>query len=456
MAYGTGMMSYVIMVRGVNEFANPIFNDNLKVDPRLVSWVLGGSRLWDAITDPVMGSVTDNTRSRWGRRRPWIGLGAMLSGITFSAIWLFPSGLSEMAYFLWFLITSLIFFVAFTIFSVPYMALGMEVSPDYNERTSVVAYRTVLSQIGAFLISGIYWFISLDRFESMAHGMRYAGILAGVLIVITGLVPAFFAKEHESTLAKLRNVKAAKISLVRSFRETVCERPFQILIGITVLMLIGLMMVGHLGYYVTVYHVFGGEKSAALGRLIAIGGITSQVCCMIAVPLLASLSRRIGKTGTLLIAMILSIVGSGLKWICFTPANPWLSIIPGIVMSGGLAATWTLINAMIPDVVDQDELKTGERREGMYSAVYSWIFKLGVSLALIISGYVLTWSGFHVDAGSAQDPQAILKMRIFFSLIPVITITFALFLLLIYPLKESRVRKIQEELKLRRVKDATP
>lgn len=450
MAYGTGMMSYVIMARSCNQFANPIFNDCMGVDPRFVSWVLGGSRLWDAITDPVMGNVSDNTRSKWGRRRPWIALGAMLSGITFSAIWLFPSGLSEMGYFFWFLITSLIFFVAFTIFSVPYMALGMEMSPDYNERTAVVAYRTVLSQVGAFAVSGIYWFITLDRFDNMAQGMRYAGAMVGILIFITGLIPAFFAKEHQSVLDRQEKTSGQKISLIKSFKETICEGPFLILCGITVLMLIGLMLVGHLGYYVTVYHIFGGEKTSFLGRLMAIGGISSQVCCMLAVPLLARMSRKIGKVSTLMIAMVLSIVGSALKWVCFTPANPWLSMIPGIVMSGGLAATWTLINSMIPDIVDLDELKTGERREGMYSAVNSWVFKLGISFALIISGYVLAWSGFDVDLGTNQAPQAIFYMRVFFTVIPVTSITLALLLLFVYPLKEKRVREIQAELKVRR------
>ncbi|WPJ95374.1 MFS transporter [Coraliomargarita algicola] len=455
MAYGSGMMSYVVMARSCNQFASPIFNDCMGVDPRLLSWVLGGSRIWDALTDPFMGSVTDNTRSKWGRRRPWIALGAMLSGITFSAIWLFPAGLSEMGYFFWFLITSLIFFLAFTVFSVPYMALGMEMSSDYNERTSVMAYRTVLSQVGAFAVSGIYWLITLDRFESMAEGMRYAGMMVGALIIAMGLIPAFFAREHDSIIEQQRGKVVAKISLAKSFKETIREVPFLIICAITVLMLTGLMMVVQLGYYVTVYHIFGGEKTPFLGTLMAVGGISSQVCTMLAVPVLTKISRNIGKTGTLLIAMGLSVIGSALKWVCFTPENPWLSVIPGIVMSGGLAATWTLINAMIPDVVDLDELKTGERREGMYSAVNSWVFKMGMSGALIISGYVLTWSGFDVALGSEQTADAIFYMRLFFTTIPVVTISLAMLLLLLYPLKEGRVREIQAQLKARREKEGT-
>ncbi len=447
--YGCGMGAYVILLRGVSQFANPIFNDCLGVDPRLVSWVLGGSRLWDAVTDPIMGSITDNTTSRWGRRRPWIALGALLSGITFAAIWLFPSGLSELAYFFWFLITSLIFFVAFTIFSVPYMALGMELSPDYNERTGVMAYRTVVSQLGAFLISGIYWFISLDRFDNMAHGMRYAGIIAGVLITVAALLPALFCREHPSLQKRKKSKAGPKVSLIKSFTTTMKDRSFLILVGINLLMLLGLTMVAHLGYYVTIYHIFGGEKTMETGRLLAIAGLSAQICTVFSVPVLTMLSRRIGKNSALGLSMILAIIGSALKWVCYTPANPWLSLIPGIVMGCGLAATWTLINAMLPDVIDLDDLKTGIRREGMYSAVHSWMCKVGMSLSLVISGYVLSGSGFNAMLGPDQAPRTIFLMRLFFCIIPVASIGSSLVLLLIYPLKEKRVREIRSQLEAR-------
>jgi GPH family glycoside/pentoside/hexuronide:cation symporter len=374
----------------------------------------------------------------------------MLSGISFASIWLFPAGLSELAYFFWFLVTSLIFFLAFTVFSVPYMAQGMELSPDYNERTGVVAFRTVISQLGAFLISGIYWFISLDRFDNMAHGMRYAGIIAGVLIAVSALMPALFCREHPSTLKAQNKIKkAGKVSLVKSFKTTLTDRTFLILISINMLMLLGLLMVSHLGYYVMVYHVFGGEKTEATGRLLMFTGLASQVATIFSVPVLTAVSRRIGKNVTLGIAMTLAIAGSLLKWVCYTPVNPWLAFIPNIVMGCGLAATWTLINAMVPDVVDLDDLKNGVRREGMYGAVHSWMCKLGMSLVLVVSGYVLSGSGFDVALGPDQAPHTITLIRLFFSLIPAVSIGLALLLLFIYPLKEKRVREIREQLEAR-------
>jgi GPH family glycoside/pentoside/hexuronide:cation symporter len=123
-------------------------------------------------------------------------------------------------------------------------------------------------------------------------------------------------------------------------------------------------------------------------------------------------------------------------------------------MSGGLASTWTLINAMIPDVVDLNELKTGERREGMFSAVYSWTYKMGVALALIIAGYILNWSGFDAALGADQAPDAILKIRLFFTGIPVVSISLALMLLSLYKISEKRSYEIRSELELLRVKRA--
>ena len=445
-AYGTGMAPFALMVQGMVQMINPIFNDCLGVDPRLVSWVMGGSRIWDAVTDPVMGSVSDNTRSRWGRRRPWIVLGAFFSCITFASIWLFPRGMSPMFYFWWFLGASLIFYLASTMYSVPYIALGMEITPDYHERTSVMAYRTVMSQFGAICVGGFFWFTSLPHFTDRAHGMRTGGIIFGLIILVLGIVPAVFSREHPSILAAGKN-KKQKVSLLKSAKETLSEGPFLMLIGVTMLMTTGLQMVASLGYYVAIYYVFGGEKSLLAGQVLTAGQWAAQICTMLAVPAIAVVSRRIGKKATLFLTIALAITGSLLKWICYTPANPWLLAIPGMLMSGGLASTWTLINAMIPDVIDLDELKTGTRREGMYSAVYGWANKSGVAAALIISGYILSGSGFNAALGANQSPAAVQWIRIFFTFIPVVSMSLAILLLVLYPVSEKRSYEVREELR---------
>ncbi len=197
------MLGYALLTQVYMQFYNPVFNDVLGLSPVLIGWVIFIARIWDAVTDPLMGSISDNTVSRWGRRRPWIALGAVVCAISFVAIWWFPRSQSDMFYFWWLLFTSLAFYLAFTIYSVPYIALGMELSPDYHERTSVMTMRTVIEQFGFFIVSSLYVLISLDTFADRAEGMRYNSLWVAAIIVLVILCPAFFAREH-SSLARRR------------------------------------------------------------------------------------------------------------------------------------------------------------------------------------------------------------------------------------------------------------
>ena len=445
--YGFGMTAYAMMIQSLGQMANVIFNIGLGVNPVYIGWIMGGARFWDAITDPVMGNITDNTRSRWGRRRPWIALGGLLCGISFAAIWLFPRGMSEIFYVSWFLVAVLIFFLAFTVFSVPYIALGMEMSPDYHERTSVIAFRSVMAQGGGLMCSCLFWFISLGWFTDMVHGMRFAAIIMGIFIFVFCAIPAIFAKEHSSLLA--RQAKQPPVPLLKSAKATLTHPAFLIVIGVTAFLLIGTMMVGHLGAYVCIYHVFNGVKNVETGKVLTIAGSAANISALVSIPLLTLLSKQVGKQKALLTAMVISLAGTILKWVCYTPAYPYLQVIPSALIGSSLAAIWMLVNAMIPDIVDADELKTGTRREGMFGAVYSWAFKLGVVLALIISGYLLSWSGFDANLES-QSESAVFLLRIFFTVVPSVAIGLAILLTLIYPLTEKRSYEIRKELEARR------
>lgn len=454
LAYGSGMIGYALLIQGYMQFYNPIFNDTLGLDPVLIGWVIAICRLWDAVTDPFMGNVTDNTRSRFGRRRPWIALGALLCAVSFIAVWWFPAGQSQNFYFGWLLVSSLIFYVAFTIYSVPYIALGMELSPDYHERGSVMAIRTVLQQVGFFAISSLYWLTSLDCFADRAEGMKWNSLWVGALIFVVIMVPAVFSKEHPSLIGAKSNDRK-KTSLWHSVKETLSCWPFLNLALMTVVSLLGLMMVGSLGYYVTIYHMFDGDKGDASGKLMTIVNYTIPISTVLAVPLLQKLSTFWGKRSTMIFAFSVALVGTLLKWPFYTPDNPYLSIIPSILLGIGSAAAYVFINAMIPEAVDADELKTGERREGMFSAVYSWTFKIGAAVALLMAGYVLAGTGFDVNLEGAQSESTIFWMRICFTWIPAVSLAGAIVLAFLYPITETKAYEIKEELEARRKLQST-
>lgn len=449
--YGTGMAAERLQMGGLNQMANPIFNDVLGIDPKLIGMALGITRVFDAITDPIMGYITDNTRTQFGRRRPWIALSSILCAVTFASIWMFPRGMSDTFYVFWFIITSVVFFTCLSVFSVPYLALGMEMTPDYHERTSVMAYRTAMAKLGGFMVSSLYLLTSLDIYDDMAEGMRYTGIGIGVLILLFTLSPVLFSKEH---IRFFKGKHCARIKpkhgLMHSAKCTLRHGPFLILIGVTVVMLLGLTMVLQLGYYVTVYHVFDGSRTSETGIVLTLAGYSGQIGGLLGIPVMAYVSKRFGKRNTLLCAIAFSLIGTLLKWHCYTPNNPYLTLIPNFSMAFTLAAVWTLIHSMIPEIVDLDELETFERREGMFSAIYSWSVKMGMSLALIISGFILSSSGFEAQFGPDQLESAIFRMRIYYTLIPFAALTVGFVLMCFYPLTEKRSYAIRAQLEQRR------
>ena len=144
-AWSIGSITDVYMTNALNYLAFPIFNMGLGVDPRMLGWALGLPRIWDAISDPLMGNISDNIRTRFGRRRPFILIGAILCAVMFALLWTSAaSGWSPTAIGWWFMAMVFLYYTAYTIFAVPWGALGLELTSDYNERTRVQAYRTVL------------------------------------------------------------------------------------------------------------------------------------------------------------------------------------------------------------------------------------------------------------------------------------------------------------------------
>ena len=447
LAFGAGEISYIIMNNGFMNMVNIIFNVNLGLSPVLLGWITAITRSYDAITDPIMGTVTDNTRTRWGRRRPYLVVGGLLGGICFAAIWWAPTGASDSFYFWWVLIGSLLLATAFTIYSVPYVAMSFELSRDYHERTRVMAYKVGMGKIGLILVGSIFWWTQRPVFANTIEGMRYVGIAAGTIAFLVALVTAIFVRENPR--AERIGQHQKKVPLFTSMRETLSQPAFLIIVALTLVLLCSLALVGHLGFYVSLYYVFGGNQPASANVSLATA-ITSPIVALSVLPLVAFTSARLGKRRTLACFLLLAFVGTLSKWFLYTPASPYLQLIPNACMGAGLGATWLLLNAMIPEACDNDELQTGTRREGMFSAVYSWSFKLGSGLSMIGSGYILQFSGFDAQLGGNQSAEAILWMRILFSAMPAIGIMAALGLLWIFPITEAKAYEIQDELEKRR------
>ncbi|MEX0331020.1 MAG: MFS transporter [Puniceicoccaceae bacterium] len=434
--------------QGIENLALPIYNIVLGVNPLLVTIVMSLTRLLDAITDPIAGSISDNTRSRWGRRKPYLFVSIFLCGLLFPLIWLVPEGWSEMAYFYYFLATALLFYTAYSFYNVPLMALALEVTPDYHERTRVIAFKNVFVQLMTIFSVWLFAFTQLDNFENTMQGARCSGLLIGGIVLLSGIIPIVFVREGFREVA----LKKKGLPFFAGVRETLTTKPFLIICLVALFTGLPGVLSQTMGLYVMIYYVFDGNlKEAAI--LNGVAGTVQQVTTILAIPFAAWLSVRIGKVHALKLCLGFVFLGEISKWFFYSPDFPYLAIGTAVLLGPGSTALYTLVGSMIADVCDYDELKTGRRREGMYGSIYSWISKAIGSIATVLTGIILVIVGFDAAKTGHQDPESITYMRVSFSLIPTIGVIFAFFVLKLYDLNEDRAYEIRQELENRRGSD---
>lgn len=451
-AYGSGQVANMVLATAIPNLANYILNIGLGVSPALVGLALGLPRLWDAFIDPVAGYITDNTRTRWGRRKPYIACGGIAVGLCLALMWQLPQGWSEMGYFWFFLGMSLLFYVVYTIFVTPFVALGFELTTDYHERTRLMAATQLIGQIGVLPMPWLFSLMQMDYFDNIVQAGRVIAIGLGAVVIALVLVTVFFLRDPTVSRFLPRNAgeKAAAIanpplSFFQGMKTTLKNPNFLRLCFATFVFFSGLIMVQSIGPYLIIYYTYGGDKLAA-ATLVGLGGTTWTVASLFLTPLIARLSTKIGKKQAFILCAGCALFGNIIKWFCYDPAHPYLNLIPGPFIAMGFAALWTLISSMLADVCDQDELDTGERREGTFSSVYWWIVKLGMSASFAISGGLLSLSGFDVALTTGQTANTILLLRIFDVAIPTVAIVATILIMRGYPLTEAMVRDIRTRL----------
>jgi len=449
-AYGAGIVAYQYPHMGLAQLAMPLFNVGLGVAPAVVGGLLMVGRLWDAGINPLMGAISDNTRSRWGRRRPHLFVGAILTGIIYPLVWLAPRGWSETALVAYLLVTTLLLYTAFAVYSVPYMALGLELSPDYDDRTRVQVWRTYFNLIPLFSIGWFYWFCQRPVFGDVVVGARYLGWIVGAVIVATGVLPALFLRERYYRVA----ATTAKESLWNSVKSTAQNRPFVILMTVTLLLTLGQSTAESLSFYVLTYHVFHGDTVAVSGFM-GINTIVYALSAFVAIPIARYSVVKLGKRNALALCLWINVSADLLKWVLASPTHPWLWMLINPLTQFGSLGFWILVNSMKADICDRDELATGHRREGIYGSVSNLLLKGSAAVTYLLGGIVLQLVGFDAARGGAQDPHSLIWMRVVFSLGPVSCLVPAIWLLRKYPLTADTMRATRIELEQRRGQLAT-
>jgi GPH family glycoside/pentoside/hexuronide:cation symporter len=464
MVYGLGALTNNLL-SGAMGCMSIVLNLGLGMNPGTVGMIMACSRLTDAFLDPIMGYVSDHTHSRWGRRRPYLVVGAVLTGFVFAFMWQIPSGHSQRFYFWFFLLGTNLFYAAFTLYGAPFIGLGYEMTPDYYERIRIQGYSNLIGQIPWLVLSWFYAFMENKRFfATNVEGARALAIIVGVVVIVVGVLPGIFCKEPLYAIARAQHKKDEAKSdefvkglfhhvteFFKGFAITLKNRHFLKLAAATFLVFNGFTLISGLGSYVIIFYVMGGDQVVG-AKYIGIFGTTLSLCTFGAISVVTWMATKVGKKKAFIISTSIAITGYVMKWFCYKPGMPNLIFFPTPLIAFGLGGLFTTISAMIADVCDQDELDNGYRREGTFGAIYWWMVKLGMAVALAIAGHLLNLTGFLQELGPNQSARSLFLMRVFEVGLPILTYGLAILAVASYDLDQDKVQAIRLELEKRRGK----
>jgi GPH family glycoside/pentoside/hexuronide:cation symporter len=429
-----------------------VFNIFLGVAPGLISTVQMVKIFIDAASDAIFGWISDNTRTRYGRRRPFILVGGILAGVGLPLMFAVGRGWTDTQYFIFMLVSMLIYVPVMSCFNMPWVSLGSEMTPDYHERTTVMAIRNAIQKLPELAMFFAAQFTTLSFFHDangkpdiLRGAQVYTAILGAIMVAVS---IAIFLMTRERYYEKLVSRTQTHIPFSDTLWRTLRCQPFRAVLLMALAYGIGTAMVGALGYYATVYYVCKGDVTLATQWNTAMG-LAGMAFGFAGIPFFSWIARRRGKRAALATVLTMAIAAFIGDWWLYDPERPYLQLFAcGFVAFTG-AGFWTLYGATIGDVVDYDELQTGQRREGSFSACQSWITKVGIALGVGASGWILQFTGFD-SKQTVQTPEAIFWIRILLSGIPVIGLVLALIAILRFPLTEARMGDIRRQLEATR------
>jgi GPH family glycoside/pentoside/hexuronide:cation symporter len=459
-AFGLGMLANQMFPAALGIFMVVLVKD-LGFEGWQWSLIYFLPRIFDSFTDPIMGFISDNTKSRWGRRRQYVFIGALIMGVTFVIMWQLYRDSGVDYNFTYFMLWSFAFYLGLTIFSVPYVAMGYEMSEDFHERTNIMAIAQWIGQ-WAWVIAPWFWVIMYDEgwFESADVATRSLAIWVGIGCMILAMIPAIFIKS-KSTLNEdyapltIGNIGGSIMEIFDGFVEAFKSPPFRKLCIATFFIFNAFNTVAAFSFFIVVYYLFSGDAGAAGIWPTLFGSLGALITTFAVIPTVAWMSKKMEKKNAFLISQGISIIGYVMLWFLFVPGKPYMFIFALPFFSFGIGSLFVLMMSMTADVIDLDELNTGKRREGIFGAIYWWMVKFGFAIAGGLSGLILTYVGFDSTPGAVQTEDAITGLRLFFSAVPIIGTVIAIVVMWNYSVSEARANEIRAELDDRKNSDAS-
>ncbi|MBP6417668.1 MAG: MFS transporter, partial [Chitinophagaceae bacterium] len=450
-AFGLGMLANQMFPAALG-----IFMVVLVQDLKFPGWMWGIlfflPRVFDAFTDPIMGYISDNTRSKWGRRRHYVFIGAIMMGISFVVMWQLYRENGVMFNFIFFLLWSFVFYLGLTLFSVPYVAMGYEMSDDFHERTSIMAVAQWIGQ-WAWVIAPWFWVVMYDPkwFPNADTATRTLAIWVGISCMILAMIPAIFIKskstKNDTSLKPLtfKTIGGSLVEILKSFKEAFLIKPFRKLCIATFFIFNAFNTVAGFTFFIVVYYLFNGNSRDAGIWPTLFGSVGALATTFIVIPIVAWMGKKMEKKKAFLICQGISIFGYILFWFLFVPGKPYMFLFALPFFSFGIGSLFTLMMSMTADVCDMDELTSGKRREGIFGAIYWWMVKFGFAIAGLLTGLIMSLVGFDASAAT-QTEGSVTGLRLFFSGIPILGTLVAMWVMWNYDLTEKKAKEIKEVL----------
>lgn len=441
LGWATGAFGVAVLMNGISALILFYMTLVLKIDPAVAGFIIFASKIYDAVTDPFSGWLSDRTKSARGRRRPYLFWGAIVSAAAFLMVFTVPftgpyasmtsgPGLWAGAYVL---LALLIYTTGYSMFNVPYMAMPAEMTRGYHERSSIHGYRVVVAAVGGFLVQSGGG-VLLDALGKDRDAFGWLGAI-GAAAIFVSMMTAYFATAKAPSLPQT----ATRLPFRDQVAGFLNNRPFQLVLGVKLAQLIGIASSSG-GLVFLLATVLGRPLS-----LLAVIGGALILAVFTMTPVLLWLSRRIGKRGAYIVSAVVTGVAA-LSWVWATPDEPvWALALRGFATGIAFSGNVLFAMSMLTDAMEADAHRTGLRREGMYSALYSFVEKLASSIGPLILGGALSYAGFNpANPPKIADESVRQAVLLGVAYVPAAMAVIAVIILAFYRLDEKTLGEMRE------------
>lgn len=449
--WGFGGLADNFMFNTLTALGTLVYVNHFGLSPALAGLALAFPRLIDAFTDPWIGNLSDNAKTKLGRRRPFMLFGVIACAVLLPLLWTVP--MVETAQnpwysnipFLYVCFIGSMLAIAYTLFVVPYTALGFELTPDYDERTRTLVWRMYIGLAGSLSAAWLFRLASEDSwFPNLGVGAFWVTVGVSIVVLVAGLIPVIGCREN------LEIERQEPIKLIPAIRYSMTNKPFLILFICYAVIIIALFSAQGIAPLLLQHYVFEGS-AIAVGNFSGVVGTMAVALSYVSMFLIGWISVRTNKRVAMIVGLCFVLGGTFINFFAIDPRWPWMLYIAAFVSFLGMQGCWLMISSMVADVCDDDELNSDRRREGMFSAAIGFALKAGQALTFGIGGYMATAAGFDpttvAESGLAADVAV--RMKALLIGFQTIGLILAIYLMTRYPITREQAEETQRKLKER-------